>query len=234
MTKILLSLIAVCFLCSYNYKTEKPAKSKWIKLFDGKTTKGWHTYGKPSAGKVWKVEDGSLHLDPTVRKMVKGEEGDLVSNEEFDNFDLKLDWKIAKNGNSGIMIFVNENAAKNPTPYMTGPEIQVLDNEGHPDAKIFKHRAGDLYDLIPSTKETVKPFGEWNHAEIVANKGKLDIYLNGEHSVSTTMWDDNWRKMIAGSKFKSMPDFGTFHKGHIDLQDHGDEVWFKDIMIKKL
>lgn len=233
MTKLLLPAIAVLFLCSYTYNYET-AKSKWIKLFDGKTTNGWHTYGKTFAGKVWKVENGALHLDPTLRKANKGEEGDLVTNEEFENFDLKLDWKIAKNGNSGIMIFVNENAAKNPTPYMTGPEIQVLDNEGHPDAKIFKHRAGDLYDLIPSSKETVKPYGQWNHAEIVANKGKLDIYLNGEHSVSTTMWDDNWRKLIAGSKFKSMPDFGTFHKGHIDLQDHGDEVWFKDIMIKKL
>ena len=234
MNKIIILLIAVVICCSFSYTHTKNLTDKWESLFDGKTTKGWHTYGKNKAGSMWKVEDGALHLDASLRKTYPDEDGDLVTNEEFDNFDLKLDWKISKNGNSGIMIFVNENATKNPTPYMTGPEIQVLDNEGHPDAKIFKHRAGDLYDLIPSKKETVKPYGQWNHAEIVANHGKLDLYLNGEHSVSTTMWDDNWRKMIAGSKFKSMPDFGTFKKGHIDLQDHGDDVWFKNIEIKRL
>jgi hypothetical protein len=132
------------------------------------------------------------------------------------------------------MIFVNENAQKYGEPYFTGPEMQVLDNAGHPDGKIYKHHAGDLYDLIAAPKDASKPVGEWNQVEIIANNGKLDLYLNGEHTVSTIMWDDNWRKMVAGSKFKAWPDFGTFHKGHIDLQDHGDDVWFRDIKIRPL
>jgi len=112
--------------------------------------------------------------------------------------------------------------------------MQVLDNAGHPDAKIPKHRAGDLYDLISCSQETVKPWGQWNHVEIKCVNGKLDLYLNGTNVVSTTLWDDNWKKLISGSKFKDMPDFGTFKQGHIALQDHGNDVWYKNIMIKKL
>src|SRR5690606_31738521 len=118
--------------------------------------------------------------------------------------------------------------------YFTGPEMQVLDNAGHPDAKIFKHRAGDLYDLIPSSTETVKPFGEWNQAEIILNKGKLQFFLNGKQVVETTMWDADWNDMVAKSKFATMPDFGKYHSGKIVLQDHGDEVWYRNILIKKL
>ena len=113
-------------------------------------------------------------------------------------------------------------------------EMQVLDNNGHPDAKIIKHRAGDLYDLITSSPEMVKPYGEWNHAEIKCLNGKLDFYLNGTNVVSTMLWDDNWKKMVAGSKFKYMPAFGTYKKGHIGLQDHGNDVEFKNIKIKRL
>jgi hypothetical protein len=117
--------------------------------------------------------------------------------------------------------------------WVTGPEMQILDNNGHPDAKITKHRAGDLYDLI-TAKEVVKPVGEWNLAEIVSNNGKLEFYLNGQQTLSTTMWDDNWRNMIANSKFKTMSAFGTIKKGRIGLQDHGDDVWFRNIMIRRL
>ena len=88
--------------------------------------------------------------------------------------------------------------------------------------------------LISSSSEPVKPANEWNQVEIISNKGKLDFYLNGEHIINTTLWDDNWKKMVAGSKFKSMPDFGVFEKGHIALQEHGEEVWFRNLKIKKL
>ena len=218
-----------------NALNAKEKSNGWELLFDGQTTNGWHTYGKQAAGKAWKVEDGLLHLDAeSKKKFTSPEGGDLVTDQEFDNFDLKYEWKISKNGNSGVMIFVQDNIAKYKESYFTGPEMQVLDNNGHPDGKIYKHHAGDLYDLIAAPKDFSKPVGDWNSAEIIANHGKLDFYFNGEHVVNTTMWDDNWRKMVAGSKFKAWPDFGTFKKGRIDLQDHGDDVWFKNIKIKRL
>lgn len=238
----LLLAVGLCTLTSpqttsMNTETEAPVPPGWTSLFDGKTTNGWHSYGKSEAGAAWKPEGGVLHLDPVAKKNgAKG--GDLVTKEEYSDFDLKLEWKIAPQSNSGIIFYVNEDPAKFSETYNTGPEMQVLDNGspiklGHPDAKLYSHRAGDLYDLI-AAKEAAKPAGSWNQVEIVSNKGKLDFYLNGQHTLSTTMWNDNWKQMIAVSKFKDMPGFGTFRKGHIALQDHGDEVWYRNIMIKKL
>jgi uncharacterized protein YaiE (UPF0345 family) len=219
-------------------KDSASAEDGFVSLFDGKSTAGWHTYGKTGVGKAWKVVDGTLHLDTTGKKDWQvSEGGDIVTDEEFENFHLKLDWKIAAKGNSGIVFYVKEDPAYQYM-WQTGPEMQVLDNgtnssEGHPDAKITSHRAGDLYDLIVS-KEAVKPVGEWNTAEIVSNNGKLDFYLNGQHTLSTTMWDEGWRALIAKSKFKDMAGFGTYKKGRIGLQDHGDNVWFRNIRVKRL
>jgi hypothetical protein len=219
---------------SPNTLSEKEKNNGWQLLFNGQTMNGWHTYGKQSAGKIWKVEDGAVHLDPVAKKDMANEGGDIVTDNEYDNFDLQLDWKISKNGNSGIIFYVKEDVAKYEQSYHTGLEMQVLDNNGHKDGKIYKHRAGDLYDLIASSKDATKPVGEWNHVEIISNHGKLDFYLNNEHTLTTSLWDDNWKKMVAGSKFKQWPDFGTYKKGRIDLQDHGDEVWYRDIKIKRL
>lgn len=206
----------------------------WTLLFDGQTTSGWHTYGKPGAiGNAWKVEDGTLHFDAAAKKVSANQGGDIVTDEDFDNFHLKLEWKISPKGNSGIMFYVHEDTNQYKQTYHTGPEMQVLDNTGHADAQINKHRAADLYDLI-TAKETVKPVGEWNLAEIKADKGRLQFYLNGEEVLSTTMWDEAWRTMIANSKFKEWPGFGTYKKGKIALQDHGDDVWYRNIKIRKL
>ena len=217
-----------------DYKTTD-FKGGWVSLFDGKTTSGWHSYGREAATDRWKVVDGVLCLDTSKKNSpAKQVGGDLVSNAEYGNFDLKLEWKISPNGNSGIIFYVHEDTVKYKNTYNTGLEMQVLDNDGHADGKIHKHRAGDLYDLIKSTSEPVKPVGEWNQAEIIVNKGKLELKLNGVTTVSTTLWDDNWKKLVAGSKFKTMPNWGTFTSGKIALQDHGNTVWYKNIMIKKL
>ena len=223
-----------------NNDNKKEAESKEVKetdkdfvaLFDGKTLNGWHGYGKGDIAGRWKIYDSTLVLDTTVK--LTGVNSNLVTDEAYENFHLKLDWKISKDGNSGILFYVHEDTAKYNEPYFTGPEMQVLDNDGHPDGKITKHRAGDLYDLISCSKETVNPVGEWNHAEIINNNGKLDLLLNGTTVVSTTVGDDQWKQMVAGSKFKEWPDFATYKKGAICLQDHGNVVSFKNILIKKL
>jgi hypothetical protein len=226
MKKIIITMLILSFVqTTQGQKGFKP-------LFDGKTTKGWHSYGKNSASAGWKVEDSVLHFDPEAAK--NGEGGDLVTDAEFENFHLKLDWKIAPNSNSGIIFYVNENPEKYKNTYETGLEMQVLDNDGHPDGKITKHRAGDLYDLIQSKSEPVKKVGEWNNAEIISKKGKLTLILNGVTVVETVLWDDNFKKLIDGSKFAGWPGFGTFKKGKIALQDHGDNVWYRNIVIKEI
>jgi hypothetical protein len=217
-----------------NTLTESEKREGWQLLFDGTTTNGWHTYGKKGIGNAWKAQDGTLLLDAASKNSPqKAEGGDIVTDREFENFHLIYDWKIAPNGNSGLIFYVQEDPAKYQAVWHTGPEMQVLDNAGHPDAKITTHRAGDLYDLI-TAKETVKPANEWNTAEIISNNGQLRFRLNGEDILQTTMWNDEWKRMIANSKFKSMPGFGMFKKGKIALQDHGDNVWFRNIKIKSL
>lgn len=209
--------------------------SGWVSLFDGKTLSGWHNYGKTTIGEAWKVSDGAIYLDTTKKAgWQTAQGGDIVSAEEYENFDLKLEWKIAPGGNSGIIFYVHEDTTKYQYVWHTGPEMQVLDNDLHSDGKIPKHRAGDLYDLISSATEPVKKPGEWNEAEIISKGGKLDFFLNGTNVVSTMLWDDAWKKLIAGSKFKEWPDFGTYKKGHIALQDHGNTVWYRNIKIKRL
>lgn len=220
----------------HNTLTKEEQDQKWQLLFDGKSAGGWHKYGGQPAGSAWKVDaEGNLYLDASQKengKVVGG--GDIVTDEEYDNFHLKLEWKVDTAANSGIIIYVHEDSTKYRYPWETGPEMQVLDNERHPDAKITKHRAGDLYDMISCSRETVKPAGEWNQAEIISNNGNLEFYLNGEKVVSTTMWDDNWKELVANSKFKGMKDFGIYKKGRIGLQDHGDLVWFRNIKVRKL
>ncbi|MFV8465276.1 3-keto-disaccharide hydrolase [Flavobacterium sp. LB1P62] len=208
------------------------AQNEFKPLFDGKTTKGWHTYGKTTVGTAWKIDGGILYLDPTAKDKDQG--GDLVTDKEYANFHLKLDWKVAPKSNSGIIFYISENPEKYKNTYETGLEMQVLDNDGHPDGKIIKHRAGNLYDLMKSDVEPVKAVGDWNTVEIISKKGELTLILNGITVVKTTLWDENWKTLVSGSKFKAWKDFGTFKKGKIALQDHGDAVWYRNIVIKEL
>jgi hypothetical protein len=215
-----------------NQLTSNEKQGGWKLLFDGTSTNGWHSYGRPAAGPSWKIADGSVYYDTANEHTLR--DRDLVTNKEYENYDVKYEWKIAPNGNSGFLFDVHEDTAKYKQTYFTGLEMQVIDNDGHPDAKNPKHRAGDLYDLIAVSKETVRPVGQYNQAEIIMNKGKLDLFLNGTHVVSTTMWDDNWNQLVANSKFKSMPGFAKTKKGRFALQAHGSMVWFRNIKIKEL
>ncbi len=201
----------------------------WQLLFDGTSKSSWHIFNNKSDGSGWVIVDGALSVDSAN----KTGRGDLVSNEEYENFDLKLDWKVDTGSNSGVMFYVQE-APKYERTFHTGPEMQIIDNDRHADAKITKHRAGNLYDLVSGSPENVKPAGEWNTIEIKSKDSTLEFYQNGTQIVSTKMWDANWNKMVAGSKFKQWKDFAKFNKGRIALQDHGDPVYFKNIKIRKL
>lgn len=236
MKKLMLILLSVCYVSgmAQNTLTANEKKEGWKLLFDGKSLKGWRTFKTKVAGAAWNIQDGAIHLTNSEKEgyQVKGG-GDLITDKEYENYELTLEWKIQACGNSGIIFNVVEADQYNET-WRTGPEMQVLDNTCHPDAKIIRHRAGDLYDLISCSEETVKPAGEWNKVRLVNDHSKLTFYLNGEKVVSATMHSPEWDELVANSKFKDMPDFGKATKGHIALQDHGNEVWFRNIKIKDL
>jgi hypothetical protein len=211
-----------------NTLTEEQQQKGWKLLFDGKTTNGWKNYNKPGISPLWKVEDGNLVMSGNGA-------GDIITTEEFENFELEMEWKISEGGNSGIFYCVKEDP-KYPTAWTTGPEMQILDNQKHPDAKQGKdgnRKAASLYDLIPAKKEP-NPVGQWNKIKIIKKKGKVQHYLNDVKVVEFDMDSPEFAEMIKNSKFVKMPDYAKFRKGHIALQDHGDLVWFRNIKIKTL
>jgi hypothetical protein len=212
-----------------NTLTDKEKKQGWKLLFDGASTQGWHSYLKPSAGPAWDVKDGELQLDPSV----KDGRGDIVTNGEYENFELSIDWNIAEEGNSGIMFIVHEDKAYNAT-YLTGPEYQLLDNKKAEDNKQANHLAGSLYDIIAPKKAAENPAGEWNHTVIRMKNGELTFWLNGVQTVKTHLWDANWTELVSKSKFKNWKGFAEYHKGHISLQDHGYHITFRNVKIREL
>ncbi len=222
--------LASIFALSLSNTSVMAQKGKWVTLFDGKNLDGWHSWKESTVLPQWKIEDGAVVLAEKGAK-------DLVTDKEYGDFILELEWKISEGGNSGIIFHVLEEP-KYGAPYSTGPEIQILDDERHSDSKAGKngnHKAGSLYDLIPASDFTVvKPAGQWNKAKIVIKKGKGESWLNGKKIVSFPTVGPEWEKLVADSKFKKWDGFGVPQKGKIALQDHGNKVSFRNIRIKEL
>jgi len=210
-----------------NTLTEKEKADGWKLLFDGKTTAGWHAFRGKDVGDKWKVIDGALVLKAKDGK--RG--GDIVTDDEFADFDLSFEWKVTPGANSGVMYRVSEEEG---APFLTGPEYQILDNQRHPDGKSKLTSAASCYALYAPSEDATKPVGEWNYGRIVVNGNKVEHWLNGKKVVSYEFDSDDWKERVGKSKFKAMKKFGTMKKGKIDLQDHGDEVAYRSIKIKAL
>ncbi|PUZ27631.1 protein of unknown function [Chitinophaga costaii] len=217
----------------HNTLTSKEKKQGWTLLFDGKTTTGWHAYLSKDAGTHWQVVDGALQLTPDAEHAGRPSGNDLVTNDEYENFELEYQWKISEGGNSGLIFSVHEDP-QYKEPYLTGLEMQVLDDSKHPDGKIAKHNSGDLYDLAQAPKLATKPVGEWNTAKLSKKNGHLQLWLNGVKTADVTIGSPEWNTMLANSKFKTWKGFAAYPKGSIALQDHGHEVWYRDIKIRQL
>jgi hypothetical protein len=213
-------------------KEENMEEQDWIILFDGTDFDNWRGYLAEGMYDNWTIEEGAMAFTPD-------EDGgkNIITKDKFTNFILSLEWKISEGGNSGIFWGVHEDE-KFPEAYQTGPEIQVLDNMKHPDAKVGDglHTAGALYDMVKPSEDATKPAGEWNHCviEINHNTNRGDVTMNGTKIVSFAVHGPEWDAMVANSKFKDWEGFGKYRTGHIGLQDHDDKVWYRNIKIKKL
>jgi len=215
-------------------KSSDKEQKEWQELFNGDNLEGWKAYNKDSISSQWKVENGAIAFTPSEGERSSTE--NIISEEKFENFELSLEWKIAEGGNSGVMWAVQEDEKYNE-PYLTGPEIQVLDNERHPDAKNGLNRtAGALYDMVPPSEDVTKPAGEWNKKVIhIDHKENIGwVKLNGTKVVEFPVHGEKWKEMVSKSKFSEWESFGTNRTGHIALQDHGNKVWYKNIKIKQL
>lgn len=204
-----------------------------ISLFNGEDLEGWKAYKADEITK-WTVEDGALVFTPSEGNT--GGTENLLTEEEYTNFELSLEWKISEAGNSGIMWGVQE-MDEYDEPYYTGPEIQILDNTAHPDAKNGPVRqAGALYDMVEPSRDVTKPAGEWNSTVIRINyeENRGSVTLNGTLVTEFPLHGEEWEELVDNSKFSDWEDFGSHRTGHIALQDHGDKVWFRNIRIKEL
>jgi hypothetical protein len=212
--------------------TEVQKSEGWKLLFDGKTMNGWQIF-KGRKNNTWEAKEGALHCKP-VNESTTGdgdERSDLMTTDEFENFEFTCDWKISPKGNSGIMFRATEEFEQ---PYYSGPECQLKDDIGYPEDLKELAETGANYGMHATAPKTQKPVGEWNSAKIVANGKHVEHWLNGQKVVEYELGSADWLKRKEGSKWKDAKGYGLAAKGHIDLQDHGHEVWFKNVMIKVL
>lgn len=236
---ILLIISALSFSCrtflgSQNSLSKSEVAEGWILMFDGKTTDGWRGYnreGFPATG--WIIEDGTLAcISGRLDRSERG--GDIIFDQKFLNFHLKLDWKIEEVGNSGIFYLARE--IPRTAIWQTAPEFQLLDNERNPDALRGvnnNRKSASLYDILPAVPQNANPAGKWNSAEIIVNNGYVTHRQNGVDVVKFQIGTPEWDAMVDKSKF-NVELFGKFLEGYIGLQDHGNDIWFKNIKIRSL
>ena len=224
-------LVGVANACKHNAAVDDKAhmaEKDFTVLFDGSSTEHFRGYkqdGFPDTG--WKVEEGTIR----VIGKTKGA-GDIITKEQYSDFDLRWEWKVAKGANSGVMYRVEEGSGRT---YKTGPEYQILEDANHRDGKNPKTSAGALYALIEcNEKKALEPIGSWNSSRLVIQDGNVQHYLNGELVVEYVWGSDEIKELIAGSKFKKWGEFMTKDKGHIAFQYHNDDVWYRNIRIKDL
>jgi hypothetical protein len=224
-------------------------------LFDGTRLDGWRGYGKDAVPSRWTIEDGCLKFSGTGTGEAQTlEGGDIIFAAQFKNFELKFDWKVSKGGNSGVFYLAREVVTKNEEGteryepiYISSPEYQILDNANHPDAKLGKdgnRQSASLYDMIPAVPQNQNPFEEWNTAEIMVYQGTVVHYQNDENVLEYHLWTPQWTEMLQASKFSQeawplafelLNDLGgEARQGYIGFQDHGNDVWYKNIRIKVL
>ena len=213
-----------------NTLTAAEEKAGWTLLFDGRTVDAWRGYKRPDASESrWKVEEGTLTLPPENGRDTHGQR-DIISKETFEQFELVFDWRIAPGGNSGVKYFILEDLDS-----AIGHEYQLIDDERHADAKVGPHRqTAALYDVLPAADRPTKPAGEWNTTRIVVRGQTVEHWLNGKKVLQYELNSPDLNAAIAKSKFKSIDRFGKRQNGHLLLQDHGDQVWFRNIKIRRL
>ncbi|HLS94668.1 3-keto-disaccharide hydrolase [Sphingobacterium allocomposti] len=214
-------------------------------IFDGTSLNGWRGYNKEKVPAKWSIENGTLKFSKNPQGVTNPDGGDLIFAHDFKNFELEFEWKISHAGNSGVFFLAKE--VKDQPIYISSPEYQLLDNDNHPDAKMGvdgNRKSGSLYDMIPAKPQNGRPAGEWNKAKIVVNKGKVTHYQNGEKVVEYELWTPAWTQLLQASKFSQakwplafelLNNVGGKSKsGVIGFQDHGDDVWLKNITVKVL
>ena len=221
---VFLALAPACAAESgINTLTQAERAAGWRLLFDGRTTDGWRGYHMDSMPSGWQVVDSALTR--------VGETRDIITREQFGNFELSLEWKIESGGNSGIMYRVTD---EYDYTYMSGPEMQVLDDAKHPDGQSRLTAAGSDYALYPSPTGVVKPAGEWNQARIVVNGNHVEHWLNGTKVVEYELGSPDWAAKVKASKFAEWPHYGLAKTGYLALQEHGSRVAYRNIKLRVL
>jgi hypothetical protein len=213
---------------SENQLTDEQKKDGWKLLFNGQNMDGWRTF-KNKENDSWEVVDGALHCKP---KEAAEKRADILTTDQYGDFELTFDWKVAPGDNSGVIYRATEEFDE---PYLAGPEYQVIDDKGYPDKLSPTQTSGSNYDMhaAPDNKP-INPPGEWNKGKIVAKGNHVEHWLNGTKVVEYEINSADWKKLKAGSKWKNAKGYGIAPRGHVDLQDHGGEVWYRNIMIKTL